>query len=342
MAKKRNSPPPQETLTAMLGGYWISQMLFVAARLGIADVLAKGPMTAAAIAERVKAHPPSLARLLRALASVGVFAQSASGKFRLNPLAQTLRAGRPGSLRDFALMIVDDYIWRAWGALEHGVRTGELPFDHVFKEPVFSYLQKFPDKQAVFSASMANISVGQNVAIANAYPFGECRELVDVGGAHGHLLAAVLGKHRKLRGILYDLPQVVARAADSGFVSAPAVRARCVTQGGDFFTSVPKGADAYMMKYIIHDWDDDKCVRILSNCREAMASGGRVLVIDHVIAPGNAPDRAKLMDINMMVVPGGQERSREEFRALLARAGLKLKRIVPTDSPISIVEAVRA
>lgn len=329
-------------MLGLISGYWLSQLVFVVARLGVADALAKGPQTAGAIARRVGANAPFLHRVLRALASVGVFAEGAGGRFRLTPLGQTLRADRPGSLRSFALMMVDDYNWQAWGELAHAATTGGLPFEKSFGMPIFGYLQQHPDKERTFAASMASISGTENAAVAKAYPFGELELLVDVGGAHGHLLATILGRHRKLRGVLYDQPQVVAAAKKSGFLTAPAVRMRSEISGGSFFDAVPAGADGYVMKYILHDWDDDKSVKILANCRDAMAPQGRVLVVEHVIPPGNAASWGKLLDINMMVLTGGQERTREQFRDLLARAGLRLKRIVPTACPLSIVEAVRA
>jgi len=327
----------------MLGhitGYWVSQMIFVAAKLGIADVLAKGPKTPAAIAEQVGAYAPFVHRVLRALASVGVFAETANGRFRLTPTAATLRSGVPGSLRDFALMIIDDYNWRAWGDLLHGVETGEVAFQHLYGQPFFDFLVANPDKERTFAASMASISGAENDAIARAYDFGRFARLVDVGGAHGHLLATILRRHRKLRGVLYDQPQVVDGAAARGFFQG--LEGRIETAGGDFFDSVPAGADAYMMKYIIHDWDDEKCLRILGACRTAMVPEGRVLVVDHVIPPGNAANWGKLLDINMLVVPGGQERTREEFEGLFRRAGLRLKRVFRTACPLSILEAVRA
>ena len=339
---RRERPRAQETMLGMIAGYWVSQMILVAARLGVADALARGPLTAEAIAKRVGAHAPHLRRLLRALASQGVFAEGAGGKFRLTPLAQTLRSDRPGSLRDFARMSVDDYNWQAWGELEHGVRTGELPFDHALGMPIFAYLRKHPEKERIFAASMASISGTENDAIARAYPFGRFSTLVDVGGAHGHLLATILRRHKKLSGVLYDQPQVVVGASRSGYVTAKDLRSRCRILGGDFFTAVPPGADGYMMKYILHDWDDEKCLRILRHCRDAMADGGRVLAIDNVIPPGNAASFAKLLDINMMVIPGGRERTRAEFRDLFARAGLRLRRVIPTDCPLSILEADRA
>ena len=335
-------PPVQDTMLGHITGYWVSQLVYVAARLGIADQLARGPKTPAALAKKVAAHAPSLRRVLRALASVGVFAETSGGRFRLTPLAATLRSDVPGSLRPFALMLADGYNWTAWRELLHGTRTGELPFDHVHGMPVFEYLRGHPNEDREFSASMASISGPENDAIARALDFGRFHTLVDVGGAHGHLLATVLRRHRKVRGVLYDQPQVVAAAAESGFVTSRALAGRCAIQGGDFFVDVPIGADAYLMKYVLHDWTDDQCARILANCRRAMAPGGRVLVVEHVIRPGNAPDWAKLLDINMLVIPGGQARTKAEFAAFFQRAGLRLRRVHPTGSALSILEAAPA
>jgi hypothetical protein len=329
-------------MRSMLTAYWLSQMLFAVARLGVADALAEKPLAPDAIAKRVGAHAGFLRRVLRALASAGVFAEDARGRFRLTPLAQTLRADRPGSLRDFALMIDDEYVWRAWSALPWALETGGSAFEHAHGVPNFGYLQQHAEKERAFAASMASISATENAAVARAYAFGRFATLVDVGGAHGHLLAAILRRHKKLRGVLYDQPQVVSGAAESGFIRAPDVRERCTVAGGSFFESVPAGADGYVMKYIIHDWDDEKAMRILGHCRDAMAPGGRVLVVDHVIPQGNSADWAKLLDVNMMVGPGGQERTREEFRALFARVGLRLARVIPTACPLSILEAARA
>jgi hypothetical protein len=340
MPKARRRPKPQEAMLDHIVGYWVSQMVFVVAKLGIADVLAKGAKTPAAIAEQVGAHAPFVHRLLRTLASLGMFAETSSGRFRLTPTGATLRTGVPGSLRDFALMMVDDYNWSAWGGLFHGVQTGGVAFDHVHGQRFFDYLVAHPDQEQRFAASMASISGAENGAIARAYPFGRLTRLVDVGGAHGHLLATILRRHRKLRGLLYDQPQVVAGAAGSGFLAG--LEDRVEVTAGDFFTSVPAGADAYIMKYILHDWDDDRCVRILSLCRDAMSPGGRVLVVENVLEPGNRPGWGKLLDINMMALLTGKERTRTEFHDLFARAGLRLRRVVSTASPISIVEATAA
>ncbi len=329
-------------MLGLITGYWVSQLIYVVARLGVADVLAKGPRTPAAIAKAVGAQPAILRRVLRALASVGVFAETADGRLRLTPVAVTLRRDVPGSLHAFACMMVDDYNWQAWGGLLDGVRTGARPFDRVYGLPLFPFLQQHPDKDREFSASMASISGTENDAIARAYPFGRCTRLVDVGGAHGHLLATILRRYKRLRGVLYDQPQVVAAAGASGFVTDRAVAGRCEVQGGDFFTAVPAGADAYIMKYIIHDWDDEQALRILRACRTAMAPGGRVLVVDNVIPRGNGAHWGKLLDINMFVSPGGMERTREEFRALFRQAGLRLRRVVPTACPLFVLEAVVA
>ena len=341
MSSKRR-PLPHETMRSMLAMYFVPQMLFCVAKLGVADALAEKPLAPDALAKRVGAHAPFLRRVLRALASVGVFAEDARGRFRLTPVGQTLRADRPGSLREFALMLPADYNWQAFGALSHALETGESAFEKVHGMPTFDYLKKHPEKDRQFAASMASISGTENAAVARAYAFGRFGKLVDVGGAHGHLLATILRRHKKLRGVLYDQPQVVAGAAASGFVTAPDVRERIDVASGSFFESVPTGADGYVMKYIIHDWDDEKAMRILGHCRDAMTPDGRVLVVDHVIPAGNSADWAKLLDIMMMVGPGGQERTREEFRALFARVGLRLARVIPTTCPLSILEAVRA
>lgn len=326
----------------MLGyitGYWISQLVFVAAHLGIADQLARGPRTAAALAKKVGADPAALYRVLRALASAGVFAETPAGAFRLTPLGATLRSDVPGSLHAFARMMIDGYNWEAWQELLDGVRTGLMPFTQVHGQAIFEYLRDHPEDDRIFSASMASISGPENAAIARAFDFRRFRTLVDVGGAHGHLLATILGRHRRLRGVLYDQPQVVAGAAASGFIKAKAVAGRIEVEGGNFFNAVPQGADAYILKYIIHDWTDDQCARILGHCRRAMAPGGRVLVVEHVIRPGNAPDWGKLLDINMLVLTGGRERTKQEFAALFARAGLRLRRVHATGAAVSILEA---
>lgn len=205
---------------------------------------------------------------------------------------------------------------------------------------IFEYLRGHPAKDKVFSASMASLSGPENEAIAKAYDFSRFECLVDVGGAHGHLLGTIMRRNRRLRGVLFDQPQVVRAARRSPFLSAPRLRERVRFEGGSFFDAVPADADAYIMKYIIHDWDDDQCRAILRHCRAAMKKGGRVLVVEHVIERGNRADWGKLLDVNMLTLTGGQERTRAEFDALLKRSGLRLERVIPTESAMSILEAV--
>lgn len=334
-------PPPHEQMLRLLTGHWVAQMLFALVKLGLPDALGTKALAPEALARTIGASPTYLRRLLRALASCGVVEEDARGRYRLTTLGRTLRSG-PGSLRDFALMIVAPYNTRSWEKLADAVVEGRPAFDLAFGQPVFDYLAAHPDDDRQFSASMASISAGESDAIARAYPWRRHARIVDVGGAHGHLLAAILRRHPRVRGVLYDQPQVVAGAEASGFLREPGLRERSEIVGGSFFEGVPPGADAYFMKYILHDWDDARAQRILEHCREAMRPDGRVLVIDRVIAAGNAPDWSKWLDINMMVGPGGLERTRAEFEALFVRAGLRLAKVHATKSPLSILEAVRA
>ncbi|HXK26113.1 MAG TPA: methyltransferase [Myxococcota bacterium] len=329
---------PQQQMNQLLTGHWVAQALFTVAKLGVPDVIGGRALAAGEIAEKVGANPAYLRRLLRALASVGVFAEDTRGRFKATPLSNTLRAAAQHSLRDFALVLLADYNYRSWERLHDAVKSGKTAFDLEHGQPIFDYLKAHPAEDRLFSAAMASISSTEIEGVARAYPFGRFEKLIDVGGAHGHVLAAILRRHRKLRGVLYDQPQVVAHAAASGFITAPEVRDRCEVVGGSFFDSVPRGADAYLMRGVVHDWEDDRCARILTLCRDALAPGGRVLVVEPVILPGNAPDWMKWMDINMLVAVGGQERTEAEFRALFEKAGLELVKIYPAGQS-SILEA---
>jgi len=321
----------------LITGYWVSKMVFVAAQLGIADQMRDGARSAEELAKAVGVQPQRLLRLLRALASVGVFAEDASGHFGLSELGETLRSDRPDSMRDFALMMVDSVNWEAWNALGDGIEAEATPFEKVFGKGCFEYLAEHPEDEAVFARSMASISAMENPAVAAALDLSEVGTLVDIGGSAGHLLATVLGHHEGVRGTLFDMPQIVEKAKAGPFLTNPAIAERVSFASGDFFRSVPEGADAYMMKYILHDWNDDQCVQILSNCREAMAPGGRIYVVDSVIEAGNGPQWGKLLDINMLVLTGGRERTAAEFGALFDRAGLQVERVAPTQCPLGIV-----
>lgn len=329
------------TFIGLLAGKWVSQAIAAAAELGVADFLKDGPRTAGDIARKANASEDAVYRLLRALASVGLFAEVGNRRFRLTPLGRLLRSDSAEALGGYARFSGDESTWRPWGELRHSVRTGEPAFDHVFGMPAFEYFAKMPESAAVFNAAMTSISTLESKAVAAAYDFTGIDTLVDVGGGHGLMIATVLKANRRTCGILFDLPHVAAGAA--ALLRSRGVADRCQIVGGDFFASVPEGADAYVMKHVIHDWDDERAAHILSNCRRAMPPRGKVLIVDPVIPSGNGAHFGKLLDLQMLVLtPRGRERTLAEFRALLKRAGFRLRRVVATDTHLSIVEGVRA
>ena len=243
-------------------------------------------------------------------------------------------------MQAWAAMINEDWVWDAWQKLLHGVRTGENPVVTAYGMNVFEFLERHPEDLELFGQSMTSLSANENPTIAAAYKFTGIGTLVDIGGGHGSLLAMILKANKKLKGVLFDQPSVIARAQKDQHVTAAGIAERVSLVAGNFFEAVPRG-DAYLMKYILHDWNDEQCVKILENCRAAMNDNGRVLVCDNVIPPGNEPSWGKLLDIQMLVI-GGRERTKKEFAAMFNDAGLKLTRIVPTASPLSIVEGVKA
>jgi len=332
-------PPPAQMLD-LITAYWTSQLVSAVTRLGVPDQLGKGARTAAELVTKVGGDAGRLHRVLRALASVGVFAERSGGRFALTPLGHTLRSDAPFSLRNFALMMIDEVNWKAWSHLLDGIVKPVTPFETVFGCRVFEYLHRHPEKLETFARSMSSISATENPAVAEAYDFSRLDHVVDVGGSQGHLLAAILERHGSVRGTLFDLGEVVAQAQQAPYLTAGGLKGRVQFATGDFFAAVPPGADGYVMKYILHDWNDDECVQILTHCRRAMVENGRVLVVDTVVPPGNAPHWGKMLDINMLVLTGGRERTKADFAALFARAGLKLKKVHATACPLSIVEGV--
>ena len=337
---------PQSRMRDLIAGYWVSRMIYVAAKLGLADLLKRGPRTAEDLAEATGVKAWALYRMMRTLAAYGVFQEIKGKRFKLTPLGSTLRTDVPASMHGFALMLVEKHVWYAWEQLLYALQTGDLPFNKIYGVPFYKYLEGHPDDLEVFGEAMTSLSGTENPAIAAAYrktyKSAGIGTIVDVAGGHGSLLAMILRANRKLQGVLFDTPAVIARARADQHVTANAVAERCALVAGDFFESVPAGGDAYLMKYILHNWDDESCVRILTNCRAAMNAKGRVLIADPVIAPGNRREWGKLLDIQMMVLLSGKERTREELAALFKKAGLKLTRVIPTTCPLSVVEAVRA
>jgi SAM-dependent methyltransferase len=345
MAKRRPSrapaPKPYEVLFQMLVGKWISQAVGTVAQLGIPDQLAKAAKRSSDIAREAGVSEDGVYRLLRALASVGLFAESNERRFKLTPMGQLLRSDHPQSLAGYARFETHDSTWRPWGHLDYSVKTGLPAFDHVFGEPIFAYFAKNPDASAIFDNAMTSISAAEAQATAEAYDFKGIDTLMDVAGGHGLLLATVLRRHKRMRGVLFDLPHVAAGAATT-FARA-GISGRVRIESGDFFKELPSGADAIIMKHIVHDWDDESATRILQACHRALGRKGKLLIVDPVVPPGNVPHYGKLLDLEMLVLtPRGRERTKAEFTRLLRGAGFRLTRVVATKSPMSIVEAVKA
>jgi hypothetical protein len=318
----------------MLSGYWVSQALYVAAKLGIADLVKDEPKTGAALAQATGVHGPSLYRLLRMLASVGVFAEDERGRFGMTPLARCL-VDAPGSQRAAALMMGEEH-FRCWGELEYSIRTGKTAFDNLFGQPVFDYMNKHPEKAKIFDAAMVGIHGAETQAMLDAYDFTGVGTLVDIGGGNGSVLCATLQRYPALRGVLYDLAGVIERAREA--IAKAGLAGRCQAVPGSFFEGVPPGGDAYFMRHIIHDWTDEQSLTILRHCRKAMGAGARLLLVESVIPAGNDPSFAKQLDVNMLLIPGGKERTESEYRSLFGSAGFVLTRIVPTQMEISIIE----
>jgi hypothetical protein len=333
------STNPQEEMNRLLSGYWLSQAVSVAAKLGIADLLAHGGRSVDDLARETKAHGPSLYRMLRALASVGVFVEDTPGRFSLTPVAACLRSDIPGSQRALAIMQGEEQ-FGAWSEFLYSVQTGKPAFDRVFGMPVFDYLSKNPEPAKVFDAAMVGVHGRETSAMTDVYDFSDIPVLADIGGGNGSLLTTVLQKYPAMRAILYDLPGVTERAKIS--LQAAGLADRCQVIGGNFFESVPGGADAYLMRHIIHDWDDEKATRILQNVHRAMRNAGRLLIVESVIPPGNDPAMGKLLDLHMLVVPGGKERTDQEYRTLFEAGGFRLTRIVPTKADVSVIEGTKA
>jgi hypothetical protein len=324
-----------QQLDQMITGYWISQAIYAAAKFGIADHLKDGPKTVGELASASSTNPDALYRLLRALASVGIFTEGPSRHFSLTPLAEPLRSDIPGSKRALALMCGDEQ-YRAWAEIDYSVRTGKIAFDKVFGKPIFDYLGEHPDKARIFDAAMVGVHGRESSPILNAYDFSGIGVVADIGGGNGSQLTEILEKHDKIKGILFDLPHVVERAKER--IHGLGLLDRCKLVSGSFFDAVPEGADAYILRHIIHDWDEEKCLTILRNCHHAMPPASTLLVIESVIPPGNEPFLGKFLDLHMLLIPGGKERTENEYRTLFERAGFELKRIVPTGTEASIVE----
>lgn len=332
-----NTGKSEQVLNQMIVGSWVTQAIYVSAEIGIADLLAIDPCTVEELAEETRTHPASLYRVLRALASVGIFREDAEGRFSLTEMGNLLRSDAPGSKRSLAIMAGAEF-YRSWGGLLSSVETGGAAFDKVFGKQFFRYMSENPDRWRIYDAAMTGVHDSETIPVLDAYDFRQFQTIVDIGGGNGLALAAILRRHTEARGILFDLPDVAKRARE--VMARAGVPDRCRIVGGDFFESVPAAGDAYLLRHVIHDWEDREAVAILANCRDAMRPGGKVLVVETVIPNGNEPCFGKWLDLMMLVV-GGRERTEDQYRELFSAAGLRLARIVPTTHEVSIIEGMR-
>ncbi len=329
---------PAATLLDLVNGFRVSQAIHVAATLGIADLLEKGPQRVEDLAAATRAHPRSLYRLLRALASVGVFREDADRRFALTEIGDCLRSDAPEPVGPWALYIGQPEYWHAWGQLLHSVRTGENAFHRIHGMSAWEYRARNPAAGEIFDGGQTSHSRRAAESVIKAHDFARFGCVVDVGGGQGALLAGILGKHLSMRGVLFDQPHVVAGAGQ--VLQAAGVAGRCQVVGGDFFETIPDGGDAYVLKSILHDWEDEQATSILRTCRRAMGPNGKLLVIEREISPPNEGAGSKFGDLNMMVILGGRERTREEWATLFAGSGFRMVGVNPTDAGLSIIEGV--
>ena len=332
----------QQRMIQLATGYRLSQAIYVFTKLGIADLLASGPKTSDELAHHADAHAPSLYRLLRVLTACAVVSEPTPGTFALAPMGECLKQDAPDSVRSTVLLVGSENFWATWGDLLHCVRTGETAFTHLFGVGgTFEYLATRPGDAALFNAGMADVAALTAKAVLASYDFSGAQVLVDVGGGRGALISAILNAHPGLRGIVFDLPSVIAEARHE--LGCRGIANRCEVVGGDLLSSVPAGGDIYLLSRVIHDWDDDKSILILKNCRAAMSPTSKLLLAERTIPeriePGIHAQTQLLSDLNMLVRNGGRERTDAQYRALLRAAGLRPSRVIPTGMEIGLIEA---
>jgi len=337
MTAPSQAPPPHVGILMLMNGAYAAGTVACLAQLGIPDLLANGPKSAAELAAEIGANPDRLYRLMRATSCVGVLAEGPDGKFSQTPMSAVLCKDARPSLRGLATMTYRDWHSRGWSHLEYCVRTGKQALDEIYGMPIFEYFTKNSVEAEIFDEAMTNLSTIDGPAVVDAYSFDGIHSIVDIAGGRGLLLATILERNPHLKGTLYEMPHVL-EGAKTGALKP--VMDRCTLASGDMFSSVPSPTDAYIMKHIIHDWPDEQCIQLLKACRKGLNPGGKLLVVDCVIQPGNEFSPGKFLDIQMLIFPSGRERTEAEFRALLAAAGWRLTRIIPTVAADSIVEAV--
>ncbi len=332
--------PPHAQLIQMGTASWVSSIVYAAAKLGLADELATEPRSAAELAGAMRMHAPSLHRLMRTLAGLGILTERDAQRFALTPLGEALRTGAPGSARATLLAFCGQAFWHSWEEILYSLETGNTGFEKACGMPLFEYLAQHPKEASYFSEAMVGFHGAEPPAVAEAYDFSGFDVVVDVGGATGNMLAAILSSHAGPRGVLFDRPHVVGDAP--ALLKARGVEARVTIEPGDFFETVPAGGDAYLLSHIIHDWNEEQCLTILGHCRRVIKPDGRLLIVETVLPTGDTPHQGKVQDMVMLVLPGGQERTEAEYASLLGKAGFRLSQVVPTGSVVSVVEAVPA
>jgi hypothetical protein len=329
--------PPEAQLIEMLMAPVTPRLIYVAAKLDLADWLSEGPKTAEELAQSTATNAAMLHRLLRTLASVGVFKEDPEQRFSLEPIGETLLKGARG--RAAALVIGGDLVWRSFEHVLDSIQTGSTGFEKAHGKPLFSWLAHQPAEAALFGQTMVSVHGTKPAAVAAAYDFSRFTTIADIGGATGNMLAAILAKHAGTRGILFDLPHAVTHAWS--FIEQSGMTTRIQIEAGSFFEAVPAGADAYILSHVIHDWSEEQCLTILSNCRRAMNDDGRLLIAEMVLPDGDTPHFGKILDILMLMVTCGRERTEREYKVLLDKAGFRLTRVMHTASLVSIIEAVK-
>ena len=340
MESTREAVDPVQQVMQVATGYVASSALHVAVALNVADHLATGPKTAEELAAATGTQADGLYRVLRLLASLGIFQEVSPRRFALTSTAEILRNDVAGSIRGMALFLPDPVHFRIYANLLDSVRTGRPAAETTLGMPVFDYLARHPDYSAVFNDAMTALSAPVAGAAIEAYDFSRYPVIVDVAGGHGEVLMSILEACPRSRGVLADVGHVVEGAKPR--IASAGLSERCQAVECDFFKAVPPGGDAYVMKHIIHDWDDERASTILQNIGTAMGGKrGTVILLESVIPSGPEPDLGKFIDIEMLLWPGGRERTAEEFRALFDRSGFELTKIIPTKSPLSVIEAIR-
>ncbi len=317
-------------------GRWISKPIYVAAELGIADLLAEGPRSIEELAQESQSHAPSLYRMMRALASVGIFSETEDKRFELTPMAEYLKTG---AMRSMALMFNSDWSDKAWGYFLDSVKTGNTAFETAHGASVSDWLETNPRAAEVFDQANAIKAAGSHRTIVDVYDFSGIRTLTDVGGGLGVLMVEILTANPLMEGVVLDIPSVIEKARR--IIRARGIENRCQTVECDFFKSIPSGSDAYLLSNILHDWSDEQCQTILANCHRAMRAESRLLIMEMVIPSRNEPSIAKLLDLEMLVITGGRERTEAEFKNLFESSGFRISRIIPTNESVCLIEGTK-